>query len=127
MNRFSIQKTLLVALVAVGGLASLGASEANAGWYGRRCVTPSYSYCNSTIYRPVTFSSYSHYSPICNYDYSYSTWSAPTLYAPVTISRPYSYGGYGCFAPAYNGYYGGFGYGGCYGLATPTSYGQCGW
>ena len=46
MNRFSIQKTLLVALVAVGGLASLGASEANAGWYGRRCVTPSYSYCN---------------------------------------------------------------------------------
>ncbi|MFC1759245.1 hypothetical protein ACFL2H_10840 [Planctomycetota bacterium] len=133
MNHFSLPKTLLVALVAIGGLSSLGASEANAGWYGRRCYTPSYSTCSPTIYRPVTYSSYSNcsptyyrtYSPSCSYDSSYSTWSAPTYYAPVTISSYHNFAGSGCYTPGYGGGYSGYGFGGCY--ATPASYGQCGW
>jgi hypothetical protein len=127
MNRFSLTKPLLVALVAVGGLSALGTSEAEAGWYGRS-YSSSYSHCNSTIYSPVSAycsPSYS-YAPV-RYDCSYSSWQAPTYYSPVTIRSPYSYdcGGYG--NSGYNCYRGtGYGYGGC-GFAVPISYGQCGW
>lgn len=138
MNRPSLKKTLVFALVAIGGLSAIGASTAEAGWY-RRCYTPSYSYCNTTVYSPATtycspsyFRTYS-YAPVrsYNYNYNYSSWCAPTLHSPVTIS-PYSYGGFSGYS--YSGYncypsygYGGYGgYGGC-GYATPVSYGQCGW
>ncbi|MCA9213916.1 MAG: hypothetical protein KDB27_12680 [Planctomycetales bacterium] len=124
MNRFSLKKTVLVALVAIGGLTSVGISNADAGWYGRRCYTPSYSYCNSYSYYSPTY--VRTYSPL-TYDCSTSwspcvSWNAPQYYAPVTISSNYYGGGYSC-SPALYGF-GGYGYGS---YSTPISYGQCGW
>ena len=132
MNRFSLSKALLLGLVAVGGLSSLGVSEADAGWYGRRCYTSSYSY-SPTVYRPVTYSysptCFRAYSPVVSYNYAPVTYTSPSyFYSPVTISH-FDYGGF-CYPQTYNacyGTYGGF-YGGVYGgYSTPIAYGNCGW
>ena len=129
MNRFSIKNTVLVALLAIGGLTSVGISEADAGWYGRRCYTPSYSYCNSySYYSPTIYAQ--TYSPLlynCSTNWSpYVSWNVPQYYAPVTIGGygpVQNWSGWGCSPSLYG--FGGYGYGCAY--STPISYGQCGW